>query len=95
MIEFLNPILFGGLFAVSAPVIIHLLHRRRIQQVDWGAMRFLLEMLAKRRRRLVLDQLLLLLVRALVIGCLALTGIMGEATARPSRARAARQRCFW
>jgi Mg-chelatase subunit ChlD len=72
MIEFLNPVLFGGLFAISAPVIIHLLHRRKIQRVDWGAMRFLLEMLAKRRRRLFLDELLLLLVRALVIACLAL-----------------------
>ncbi len=72
MIEFLNPILFGGLFAVSAPIIIHLLHRRKIKQVDWGAMRFLLEMLAKRRRRLVLDELLLLLIRVLVIACVAI-----------------------
>ncbi len=72
MIEFLNPILFGGLFAISAPIIIHLLHRRKIKQVDWGAMRFLLEMMAKRRRRLFLDELLLLLVRALIIGCIAL-----------------------
>ena len=56
MIEFLNPLLLAGLAAVSAPVIIHLLHRR-IKQVDWGAMRFLLEMLAKRRRRLFLDEL--------------------------------------
>jgi hypothetical protein len=72
MIEFLNPLLWGGLAAVSAPVIIHLLHRRKVKQVDWGAMRFLLEMLAKRRRRLFLDELLLLLVRALLVGCVAL-----------------------
>jgi len=72
MIEFLNPILFGGLLALSAPVIIHLLHRRKIKQVDWGAMRFLLEMLAKRRRRLVLDEILLLLVRVLTIACVAI-----------------------
>lgn len=72
MIELLNPFLFGGLLAVSAPVIIHLLHRRRIKQVEWGAMRFLLEMLAKRRRRLFLDELLLLLVRALIVACIAL-----------------------
>jgi hypothetical protein len=71
MIEFLNPLLFGGLAAISAPVIIHLLHRRKIKQVDWGAMRFLLEMLAKRRRRLFLDELLLLLVRALIVALVA------------------------
>jgi|GEM_PF-1907947 len=72
MIEFLNPLLWGGLAAVSTPVIIHLLHRRKVKQVDWGAMRFLLEMLAKRRRRLFLDELLLLLVRTLLVGCVAL-----------------------
>ena len=72
MIEFLNPLLLGGLAAVTAPVIIHLLHRRRIKQVDWGAMRFLLELLAQRRRRLFLDELLLLLVRALLVAGIAL-----------------------
>lgn len=72
MIEFLNPFLVGGLAAISAPVIIHLLHRRKIKQVDWAAMRFLLELLAKRRRRLFLDQLLLLLVRTLIVACIAL-----------------------
>jgi hypothetical protein len=72
MIEFLNPFLLGGLAAMSAPVIIHLLHRRKIKQVDWGAMRFLLQMLAQRRRRLLLDELLLLLARVLLVGCVAL-----------------------
>lgn len=72
MLEFLNPLLLGGLAAVSAPVIIHLLHRRRVKVVDWGAMRFLVELLAKSRRRLFLDEVLLLLVRALLIACLAL-----------------------
>jgi len=71
MIDLLNPILFGGLFAVAAPVIIHLLHRRKLKRVDWGAMRFLLEMLAKRRRRLFVDELLLMLIRVLVIACIA------------------------
>jgi len=72
MIEFLNPVLFGGLAAVSAPLIIHLLHRRKVQRVDWGAMRFLVEMLARSRRRLWLNEILLLLVRALLITCIAL-----------------------
>jgi len=72
MIEFLNPLLLGGLAAVTAPVIIHLLHRRRIKPVDWGAMRFLLELVAQRRRRLFLDELLLLLVRVLLVTCVAL-----------------------
>ena len=72
MIELLNPFLVGGLAAISAPIIIHLMHRRKVKLVDWGAMRFLLEMLAKSRRRLFIDQLLLLLARILVLTCLAL-----------------------
>ncbi len=72
MFEFLNPLLFGGLAAVAAPVIIHLLHRRKVKQVDWGAMRFLAELIAQQRRRLFLEEMLLLLVRALLVACLAL-----------------------
>ena len=72
MFEFLNPFLFGGLAAVAAPLIIHLLHRRKVKQMDWGAMRFLAELIAQQRRRLFLEELLLLLVRALLVACLAL-----------------------
>jgi len=72
MFEFLNPLLFGGLAAVAAPVIIHLLHRRKVKQVDWGAMRFLAELIAQQRRRLFLEEMLLLLVRALLVACLVL-----------------------
>ena len=72
MIEFLNPALFGGLAVASAPVIIHLLHRRNVKPVDWGAMRFLMEMMAQSRRRLWLNEILLLLVRALLITCVAM-----------------------
>jgi hypothetical protein len=72
MFELLNPVLLGGLAAVAAPLIIHLLHRRKVKQMDWGAMRFLAELVAQQRRRLFLEQLLLLLVRALLVACLAL-----------------------
>jgi hypothetical protein len=72
MFELLNPFLLGGLAAVSAPVIIHLLHRRHAKRVDWGAMRFLLELLAKRRKRLFFEELLLLLIRTCIIACIAL-----------------------
>ncbi len=72
MIQLLNPLLLGGAVAVAAPVIIHLLHRRKAKRVDWGAMRFLLELLARSRRRLWLHELLLLVVRTAVIACIAL-----------------------
>lgn len=69
---FLNLILAGGLVAVSAPIIIHLLHRSRVIPYDWGAMMFLQELMAERARRLRLQEVLLLLVRALLVACLAL-----------------------
>ncbi len=55
----------GG--AVSIPIIIHLLNRRRFKVVHWAAMRFLLAAQRKNSRRMRLEQLLLLLVRCLVV----------------------------
>lgn len=69
---FLNPILLFGLAAVAVPVLLHLLHRRRAQVVDWGAMRFLLASLAHRNRRIRLEELLLLLARCLLIALVVL-----------------------
>src|SRR5262245_56968624 len=50
--------------AVAVPVIIHLLHRKRFRVVPWAAMRFLLAAQKKNTRRLRLEQLLLLILRA-------------------------------
>jgi hypothetical protein len=62
---------FAALAAV--PVIIHLLNRRRFTVVRWGAMDFLLRSLQRTRRRLQLQDLVLLLLRvaALVLAALA------------------------
>jgi len=60
----------GG--AVSIPVIIHLLNRRRFKIVEWAAMRFLLAAQKKNTRKLRIEQLLLLLCRCLIIALLAL-----------------------
>ena len=69
---FLNLLLAGGLAAISAPIIIHLLHRSRVMPYDWGAMMFLEELMAERARRLRMQEILLLLVRALIVACLSL-----------------------
>jgi len=69
---FLNLILAGGLIAVSAPIIIHMLHRNRVIPYDWGAMMFLEELMAERARRLRMQEILLLIVRAMIVACLAL-----------------------
>ncbi|MBS0189514.1 MAG: BatA domain-containing protein [Phycisphaerales bacterium] len=70
---FLNPTLaFAALACVLAPVIIHLLFRRRRRPVEWGAMRFVLEAFRRHRRRLRLEQILLLAARTLAVLLLAL-----------------------
>jgi hypothetical protein len=80
---FLNLILAGGLVAVGAPIVIHLLHRSRVEPHDWGAMMFLEELMAERARRLRMQELLLLIVRALIVACLALA-LMRPAISSPS-----------
>ena len=71
--SFLHPALFAaGLACVSIPIIIHLLMRRRRKPVRWAAMRFLLEAYKRQRRRLRLEQFLLLAARCLLLLLVAL-----------------------
>ncbi len=59
-----------GLFAVSVPVIIHLLNRRRFRTVEWGAMQFLLKATKESRGKKRLKHFLILLMRSLAIAAL-------------------------
>lgn len=68
---FLNLAMLAGLAAVAIPILIHLLHRRRYQVVDWGAMQFL-QLSETTRRRLLLEELLLLALRMGLIALLVL-----------------------
>ncbi|MCP3903891.1 MAG: VWA domain-containing protein [Planctomycetes bacterium] len=67
----------AGVAAVAIPIIIFLLWRQRRQPVEFAAMRFLLEAFRKHRRRLQIEQLLLLAVRCLI------PLLLGLALARP------------
>ncbi len=58
--------LLWGLAAL-APILIHLWNRRRHRETDWAAMRFLLAAMKKNRRRIQVEQLLLLLVRCAIL----------------------------
>jgi len=69
---FLNTWLLLGVLGVSIPVIIHLFNRRHAKQVDWGAFQFLLESLISRRRRVLLEEILLLATRCLLVALVAL-----------------------
>jgi hypothetical protein len=73
-----NPWMLGaGALAVASPVIIHLLNKRRFKLVAWAAMEFLLEANKKNRRRVQLENLIILLLR-----CLAML-LLGLLLARP------------
>ncbi len=56
-----------GVGAMSIPVIIHLINRRRYKIVPWAAMKFLLAAQKQTRKRMRIEQLLLLLVRMGII----------------------------
>src|SRR5437588_9986445 len=58
----LNAALLLGLVAVAIPPIIHLLNRKRFDIVRWGAMQFL-QVSERTRRRVFLEEVLLMLVR--------------------------------
>jgi len=68
---FLNPILLVGLAAMAIPILVHLINRRRAELVHWGAMRFLTDSLSARRRRILLEEIMLMILRCLAVGLLA------------------------
>ncbi len=67
----LNLLMLAGLAGLAIPIVIHLLNRRRFDVVDWGAMQFL-HLNKPKRRRLLIEQLLLLLVRMGLLGLMVL-----------------------
>lgn len=64
---FNHPAMLAWLVAASAPLIIHLLSRRRFRETQWAAMQFLLAAAKKNARRIRIEQWLLLAVRTLLI----------------------------
>ncbi|MDY3558353.1 BatA domain-containing protein [Gemmata sp. JC673] len=65
---FLNPWTFlAGAALIGAPIVIHLINRIRFRRVQWAAMEFLLKAQKRMRRRKILEQLLLLLLRCLIV----------------------------
>src|SRR5437667_8154240 len=66
--SFLNPAyLLAGTALVSLPIIIHLINRMRFKRVRWAAMEFLLKSQKRNRRRLIIEQLILLALRCLLV----------------------------
>src|SRR5260370_3129190 len=75
---FVHIYLLGGLLLVGVPILLHLIMRQKPKQLVFPAFRFLRQKLLVNRRKLRLQNLLLLLLRMLLIALLCL------ALARPS-----------
>lgn len=75
----LNPLMaWIGAGAVSVPIVIHLLNKRKFERVVWGAMRFLKISVEQNQRRLQIEDMLLLVLRCLLLF------LLGMALARPT-----------
>src|SRR5438874_6472137 len=57
----------AGGAAVSLPILIHLINRMRFKRIRWAAMEFLLKSQKRNRRRLIIEQLILLLLRCALV----------------------------
>ncbi|MBI2920343.1 MAG: BatA domain-containing protein [Planctomycetes bacterium] len=73
----LHPALMWLGVAGSIPIIIHLFNRQRYKRIRWAAMEWLLAAMKKTRRRMQIENLILLAIRVLVLVLLA------SALARP------------
>src|SRR5271166_3304314 len=71
---FLHGYLLGGLLLVGVPILLHLIMRQKPRRLVFPAFRFLRQKLHTNRRKLQLQNILLLLLRMLLIAllCLAL-----------------------
>ncbi|MBN2329661.1 MAG: BatA domain-containing protein [Candidatus Omnitrophica bacterium] len=70
---FLNPTFLLGLFGLSLPVMIHLIARRKHNQVVFGSLRFLHESQRRVGRAFNIRQMLLLILRVLILTALVLS----------------------
>ena len=80
---FINWNILFGLFAVSIPILIHLFNRRKAKFIDWGAMQFLLGSLVNRKRRILVEELILMVLRCLLVAvrCWRWLGLLLPSTA--------------
>src|SRR6478672_1874674 len=64
---FANPFaMIAGALLVSSPIIIHLINRMRFKRIRWAAMEFLLKSQKRSRRKLIIEQMILLFLRILL-----------------------------
>ncbi len=68
---FFQPFMLFGTLLVAVPILIYLFNRQRYKRRSWAAMVFLQRALQKNRKRLRIENLILLLLRCLILFLLA------------------------
>ncbi|HVX63663.1 MAG TPA: BatA domain-containing protein [Pirellulales bacterium] len=69
---FNHPVMLAWLAAAAAPLVIHLLNRRKHREMPWAAMQYLMAAIRKSSRRVRIEQWLLLAIRTLLVVLLVL-----------------------
>ena len=69
---FFAPLMLIGLVAAAAPILLHLFRKRAARRIVWGAWQFLAESMRRKRRRIQIEELVLLVVRTAILALAAL-----------------------
>ncbi|MEZ6105643.1 MAG: VWA domain-containing protein [Pirellulaceae bacterium] len=69
---FLNDLLLLGLIGISIPILIHLFNRRRAKVIEWERCKSLLGSIVNRRRRVLIEELILMVLRCLLVAVVVL-----------------------
>ncbi len=89
-LTFASPLLLVGLLAAGIPVVLHLIATLRAPRVYWPSLQFLTASLQRTRRRRSVQRWLLLLLRALGMGLLAIALAQPVVQSRQQAARLSR-----
>ncbi|PCJ60900.1 MAG: hypothetical protein COA79_07515 [Planctomycetota bacterium] len=63
---FIHFAFLAGLGLTAIPIIIHILQKNRVKEMEWAAMKFLLEIVEEQNKKIQLEDLLLLILRVLM-----------------------------
>ncbi|HEV2471332.1 MAG TPA: BatA domain-containing protein, partial [Chthonomonadales bacterium] len=65
--SYLNPAFLSALGLAAIPLVIHLIRKRKLRVIRWAAMEFLLQSMRKQRRRMRIEEWILLALRILIV----------------------------
>ena len=69
---FFAPLMLFGLVAAAAPILLHLFRKRSARRMLWGAWQFLAESMRRKRRKILIEEIILLIVRTAILALAAI-----------------------